>query len=498
MKLLKGLTMVLLMTFFSGASFGQENESADRNPAVAGQFYPNSPDQLNSQLDKLFRNAEPGRLDNVVAVLAPHAGYVFSGEVAASAFNQVDAGRTYDNIFILASSHHISFNGASIYNVGDYITPLGKVNVNQPLSRDLVEDNKVFTYRRDAHLHEHSLEVQLPFLQHRLGDDIRIVPIVLGTQDPGTCRDIAKALKPYFNSNNLFVISTDFSHYPSYEDAVEVDAVTAKAIVSGDPKKFLSAIEKNRKKNIPNLATSICGWTSVLTLMYLTEGNDQYDYHEIQYKNSGDAEMYGDKFRVVGYHAIAVTGPGEKKKFSLSSEDQEELLSLARRTIEVYLEQGVRPDVDTTELSAGLESKYGAFVTLRKEGKLRGCIGRFNPDKPLYGTVQNMAIAAATQDYRFPRVKIEELDEIDIEISVLSPMKKIDNVEEIELGRHGIYVKKGYSSGTLLPQVATEQKWGIDEFLGHCARDKARIGWEGWKDAEIYTYEAFVFSEKKH
>ena len=188
----------------------------------------------------------------------------------------------------------------------------------------------------------------------------------------------------------------------------------------------------------------------------------------------------------------------KKKKFSLSSEDQEELLSLARRTIGVYLEKGIRPDVDTSELSAGLESKYGAFVTLHKDGKLRGCIGRFNPDKPLYETVQNMAIAAATQDYRFPGVKTDELDEIDIEISVLSPMKKIDNVNEIELGRHGIYIKKGYSSGTLLPQVATEQKWGIDEFLGHCARDKARIGWEGWKDAEIYTYEAFVFGEKKH
>jgi hypothetical protein len=498
MKLLKGLTMVLLMTFFTGSSFGQQNESADRNPAVAGQFYPGSPDQLSSQLDKLFRNAEPKRFDDVVAVIAPHAGYVFSGEVAASSFNQVDAGRSYDNIFVLASSHHVSFNGASVYKVGDYITPLGKVEVNQELCRDLVEDNKVFTYRRDAHLHEHSLEVQLPFMQHKLGEDIRIVPIVLGTQSPGTCRDIAGALKPYFNSNNLFVISTDFSHYPSYEDAVEVDAFTAKAIVSGDPKEFLSAIEKNRNKNIPNLATSICGWTSVLTLMYLTEGNDKYDYHEVQYKNSGDAEMYGDKFRVVGYHAMAVTGPVEKKKFSLSSEDREELLSLARRTIEVYLEEGISPDVDTASLSNIMKSKYGAFVTLHKKGKLRGCIGMFNPEEPLYETVQNMAIAAATQDYRFPRVKMEELDEIDIEISVLSPMKKIEDVKEIEIGTHGIYIKKGYSSGTLLPQVATEQKWGLEEFLGHCARDKARIGWEGWKDAEIYTYEAFVFGEEKH
>jgi len=127
---------------------------------------------------------------------------------------------------------------------------------------------------------------------------------------------------------------------------------------------------------------------------------------------------------------------------------------------------------------------------------LRGCIGRFNPELPLFKVVQNMAVAAGTQDYRFPKVQPDELADIEFEISVLSPMKKIESIDEIELGRHGIYIKKGSSSGTFLPQVARHTGWTLEEFLGHCARDKARIGWEGWKDAEIFIYEAFVFSEK--
>jgi AmmeMemoRadiSam system protein A len=144
-----------------------------------------------------------------------------------------------------------------------------------------------------------------------------------------------------------------------------------------------------------------------------------------------------------------------------------------------------------------MKVKSGAFVTLKEKGDLRGCIGRFISDEPLYKVVQEMAIASSTEDTRFPRVESKEIDELEIEISVLSPMKKIHSIDEIELGKHGIYIKKGYYSGTFLPQVATETGWTKEEFLGHCARDKAGIGWDGWKDAEIYTYEADVFSEKE-
>lgn len=498
MKLIKAMAMVLLTIFFTGGSYGQDKEGTDRKPAVAGQFYPDNPAQLEAQLSDLFMSAEPAELGNVIAIVSPHAGYVFSGQVAASAFNQVDDERSYENVFVIASSHHVSFDGASIYNIGDYLTPLGRVNVNQDLARKLVEENKVFTYRRDAHLHEHSLEVQLPFLQHRLGEGFSMIPIVIGTQDPGTCRVIAGALKPYFKKENLFVISTDFSHYPSYEDALIIDGLTADAIITGKPEELLVAIEKNRKRKVPNLATSLCGWTSVLTLMYLTGEDDRYEYHKVQYQNSGDAPLYGDKYRVVGYNGLAVTF-NEKKDFTgfgLSQSEQKELLAIARQSIEGYLTDRIRPDIDPSTLGPAFKENYGAFVTLHKDGKLRGCIGRFNPEDPLYLTIQNMAIAAATQDYRFPAVTPEEMESIEIEISVLSPMVRIADINEIENGKHGIYIKKGYSSGTLLPQVATEQNWTIEEFLGHCARDKARIGWDGWKDAELYVYEAFIFGEK--
>jgi len=491
--------MIVLMTFFSSSLFGQKDESVDREPAVAGRFYSDDPDQLRRDLSILFEKAEPAKLNDVRAIISPHAGYVFSGEVAASSFNQLDDSRTYENIFVIASSHHVSFKGASIYNQGDYVTPLGKVSVNLDLARDLVGKNEVFTFRKDAHAYEHSLEVQLPFLQYKLGEDIRIIPIVIGARDKSDSKLIAEALAPYFNENNLFVISSDFSHYPGYEDAIEVDDATAKAIITNDPYQLIATLGANDDKHISNLATSLCGWTSVLTLLYLTKDNPEIEYTIIDYRNSGDSELYGDKYRVVGYYAIAVTS--EKKDtspaaFNMDQSEQDQLLRLARNTLTDYLSSGKMPEAGPEEFKGRLSEPYGAFVTLNKEGKLRGCIGRFNPELPLFKVVQNMAVAAGTQDYRFPKVQPDELADIEFEISVLSPMKKIESIDEIELGRHGIYIKKGSSSGTFLPQVARHTGWTLEEFLGHCARDKARIGWEGWKDAEIFIYEAFVFSEK--
>jgi AmmeMemoRadiSam system protein A len=153
------------------------------------------------------------------------------------------------------------------------------------------------------------------------------------------------------------------------------------------------------------------------------------------------------------------------------------------------------PEVDDKNFSPGLKLHSGAFVTLKEKGELRGCIGRFTADIPLWQVIQQMAISSATQDSRFNPVTAREIDKLEIEISVLSPMKRIYSADEIVLGKHGIYIQKGYYSGTFLPQVATETGWSREEFLGHCARDKAGLGWDGWKDAELYTYEAFVFGE---
>ncbi|MBE9468203.1 MAG: AmmeMemoRadiSam system protein A [Bacteroidetes bacterium] len=185
----------------------------------------------------------------------------------------------------------------------------------------------------------------------------------------------------------------------------------------------------------------------------------------------------------------------ENNKFKLSEKDKKDLLHIARITIEQYINENNIPDIDISNFSEILLSNCGAFVTLTQRGVLRGCIGRFNPSSPLHKIVQQMTIASSTQDYRFNKISPNEIDNLRIEISVLSPMKKINSIDEINLGRDGIYIKKENSSGTFLPQVANETNWTKKEFLGHCARDKAGIGWDGWKDADIYIYEAIVFHE---
>ena len=455
-------------------------------------------------LDDLFAKAQkPSEIGHVRALLVPHAGYVFSGGVAASGYMQLDPETRYDHVFILASSHRVSFGKASIYNQGDYLTPLGTVRVDQELSGRLIKENEVFTFDPSAHNQEHSIEVQLPFLQHHLKKPFTIVPIVLGTHLPETCRKIAEALKPWFNERNLFIISADFSHYPSYEEANRVDQSTARAFCSNSPEQFQKTILANEKLRIPNLATSMCAWPAALTLLYLTQNRPEIEFHEIEYKNSGDISPYGDKSGVVGYYAISVTQQkkpaGESTSFALSINEQEMLLDIAREALESHLQNKTPQGIDPDKITPNLNRKLGAFVTLKSDGKLRGCIGTFEPDQPLHRMVASLAVESATRDNRFLPVQARELKEIHIDISVLTPMRKIDNISEIILGKHGIYIRKGFQSGTFLPQVATDTGWTLEQFLGHCSRDKAGIGWNGWKDGEVFVYEAIVFEEKgKH
>ncbi len=181
--------------------------------------------------------------------------------------------------------------------------------------------------------------------------------------------------------------------------------------------------------------------------------------------------------------------------FYLTTEDKKALLAEARRAIEQLFGLDITPRPDLSACSEAIYAHCGAFVTLNKYGQLRGCIGQMISDRPLIETVRNMAVSAARHDYRFPPVTASELSDISIEISVLSPLKRIRDISEIELGKHGIYIVKGIRSGVFLPQVATETGWDLENFLGHCARDKAGIGWDGWKDADIFIFTATVFSE---
>ena len=497
------LCILIVMMIFSTGCNSQEQDRKksmiDRATYAAGRFYPSGAAELRNTLEGLFEKAKPKSVENVVAIICPHAGYEFSGSVAASSYNQIDSDKIFDNIFIIASSHQVSFNGASIYNQGDYLTPLGKVKVNIDLANDLIKQHPVFVFRADADKNEHSCEVQVPFLQYHLKKEFKIVPIILGTQTPQTCKEIAKALKPFFNDRNLFVISSDFSHYPKYDDANKVDHETSDAIVSNSASNLLKVLQSHEDQNIGNLATSLCGWTSVLTLLDITGDQKEYQFTQIDYRNSGDSK-YADKSQVVGYWSIAVSQTkksSSSSEFSLTFEDKKELLRIARTTINLYIRERKTPPINAHGFSNAILTSSGAFVTLKENGELRGCIGRFTSEEPLYKVIQEMAIASSTQDTRFEPVSVHEIDKLEIEISVLSQMKKIHSIDEIILGKHGIYIKQGYLSGTFLPQVATETGWSKEDFLGHCSRDKAGLGWNGWKDAEIYIYTAEVFSEKE-
>ncbi len=467
----------------------------DRMPYAAGKFYPADPSALQAALKTLFQTAEGKKAENPLAIISPHAGYQYSGLVAATAFKQLDPEKQYDNIFIIGSSHTLYFDGISIYNQGDYITPLGKIAVNIPLANKLINENKYISYVAGAHKQEHILENQLPFIQYYFKHPQKIVPIIVGTDDFKKLRALAKTLSPYLNKDNLFIISSDFSHYPHYADAVKADSTTAEGIIANSAQALLEALETNKKHHYPSLVTSACSWTSILTLLYITGEMPDVKYIPLKYMNSGDIPG-GDKNRVVGYFALALQKQHDETVHDfLSTADKKELLKIARNTIETYLKTGRIPPVDTNKLSPALKVHTGAFVTLNKQHQLRGCIGRFMADEPLYKVVQEMAVAAAVQDPRFTPVKPVEMDKVDIEISVLTPLKKIKDIHEIKLGRDGIYMVKNGRSGTFLPQVATDTGWSLEEFLGHCARDKAGIGWNGWKDADLYTYQAIVFSE---
>ena len=470
-----------------------DKEITIRPAYQAGRFYERNPERLSKEVDSyLDAHAQSSAYDNVAALIVPHAGYYYSGNVAAAAYMALNPKKQYKRVFLLGPSHQAWLDGSSADSAYDYYaTPLGNVKVDKETAQMLNQKKEVFRYREKAHQGEHCLEVQLPFLQRKLGDVPPIVPIIISTDEIDKLKQTAELLRPYFNDDNLFVISSDFSHYPAYDDACKVDTKTADAIQSGDVWELIRTVEKNHSDNIPNLSTSACGLFPIIVLMLLA-GN-QCEPKHILYQNSGDIDSnHADG--VVGYHAFAFLRNEVKETdgFTLTDEEKQKLKEIAYRSIKTALQHEKFNPGDLTPYPA-LNAKCGAFVSLHQHGRLRGCIGHFGEDTPLSDIVAEMARAAAFEDPRFPKLRSEELDDTDIEISVLTPMRRIQSIDEFQLHRHGIYIRKGWRSGTYLPQVADEVDWTKEEFISHCARDKAGIGWDGWRDAELYVYEAIVF-----
>ena len=487
-----------------------------RPATQANRFYTGDAKELSEEVDSLLalhRGETVYR--NVAALIVPHAGYYFSGNVAAAAYMAIPRDKQYKRIFLLGPSHHEWLDGASVNTEADYYAmPLGQVKVDRETAVALTAADSVFRYEPKAHDREHCLEVQLPFLQQLFTihsslftkEVPPIVPIIISTNDFQKLKRIAEALKPYLTDENLFIVSSDFSHYPKYEDACKVDARTGRAVESGDVEQFIAALEENARRGVRNLATSACGELAIVTLLMMIDST--YEVKHLMYQNSGDAEE-SDHSRVVGYHAFAIVRKSSQE-FSLSEDEKRMLKEIALTSIKDSLRNeelrikneefatahsAAQSDSSFFILHSSLKQKCGAFVSLHKHGRLRGCIGHFGEDVPLHEIVAEMARAAAFEDPRFMPVTADELSDIVIEISVLTPMRRIQSLDEFELHRHGIYIRKGYRSGTYLPQVADEVNWTKEEFVSHCAQDKAGIGWDGWRDAEteLYVYEAIVF-----
>lgn len=461
-----------------------------RKPAVVDTFYPANPNELKNQIEEFLKNVKKENFDGrIFGLIVPHAGYVFSGQVAAHCFKQLQE-LDFDTVVIIGMSHGAFFDGIAVYDDGYFQTPIGLVKIDTELAHNLIKSHPKIKSLKSAHLQEHSLEVEIPFLQQVL-KKFEIVPILMS--NPSDCQILAKSL--ILNSCGkkiLYVASSDMSHYPPYEIANQVDKATLSLIEGMDINKLVSWLNEPHDK----CSTLLCGSGAVLTLMLVAKEFGIDEAITLNYANSGDVPIIGDKSRVVGYGAVIFIQK-EEKPMMLSDEEKQLLLKIARDTIETYIKTRKVPPIDVVDYP-NLNQQAGVFVTLNKNKQLRGCIGYIRPIAPLAQAVSKMAIAAATEDPRFSPVTKDELKEIKIEITVLSELIRISNIDQIEVGKHGLYIVKGFNSGLLLPQVATEHGWNREEFLIHTCY-KAGLLPNAWKekDTEIYIFTGLIFHEKE-
>lgn len=465
-----------------------------RLPAVAGSFYSSQEKILKTEISQYLNQAKPIATGNLLKILiVPHAGISYSGRTSGWGFKQLE-GQNFPRVIILGVSHRAQFDHAAIFGKGLWQTPLGKVLVDENLALTLINKEQNIIADDIPHRDEHSLEIELIFLQKVLSD-FKVVPILVSNPSEQLIDHLAQKISKHLDENTLLVVSSDLSHYPEYNIANKVDNETIKAVLTGRIELFEKTIQDLESKAYPNLVTCACGQEAIKVALEASRILKLKDIKLLKYENSGDSG--GDKNQVVGYAAIGFWGPKSRTIIDrLDEKAQKEALIIARKTLEEYLLNTKIPQI-IPENKILLE-KLGAFVTLHNHGQLRGCIGRFEPDIPLYQVIQQMTRDAAVNDPRFQPVTKDELKDINIEISVMTPKKKINNWQDIELGKHGVVVQGEGRAGTFLPQVATETGWSKEEFLGNLCTRKLGLSGECYKDPEVnlYTFEAEVFKEK--
>jgi MEMO1 family protein len=471
---------------------------------LAGRWYTADRDQLAADLDAYLDQADTPPLPSVHALILPHAGYRYSGLTAAYGVKSV-VGKRFSRVIVMGPTHGVAMrNVASVPDATHYATPLGEA----PLDVEFLDALRAFPQFvsiPEAHRGEHSVQIEVPFLQQALGE-FRLVPIVVGQLDVTTARTMAQILCSLIDEETLVVVSSDFTHYgpgfeyvPFREDIPEniekLDMGAVREIEKRDPAGFMDYVEKT--------GATICGRNAIAVLLAMLPSDSEA--HMVHYDTSG--RMTGDSTNSVSYLSIAFTGRWRKGEpmeaqntdASLSEQDEEQLLKLARGTLEYYLEHKCPPTPEAlgVEITPSMEAVMGAFVTLHKDKQLRGCIGEIFPRRPLYEAVIAHAVNAGVNDHRFAQVEQAEVPSLHFEISALTQPAPVDSQEDIIIGKHGIVIDKNGRRAVFLPQVAPEQGWSLKETLEHlCA--KAGLPRDAWQEGMAFTvFEAIVFSEDR-
>ncbi len=474
--------ILVVLAAVTAAALVQAAGQGVKPAAFAGAFYPADPARLAADVGEFLSAARPAAPPSgkICALIAPHAGYVYSGRTAAAAYALV-AGRTVDTVVIIGPSHHVAFEGCSVWPDGGFETPLGIARVDAALAAEITRAGR-FRFRADAFAEEHSVEVQVPFVQKAL-PGAAIVPIIMGNPTRPTIRTLAGALaKTCLPKNVLVVASTDLSHFLPKAEAQATDGRTAALIRAMDTETIIRKTEAG--DNI------MCGGGPVAAVLLLAEKAGR---PRVEILSRTDSSSSGGP--VVGYLAAAVfAGENpEPEEFSLTPAEKLELLRLARAA--VAASAGRQALTGDRSGNPKFEAPRGVFVTLRKNGELRGCIGFAEPVAPLVQAVVQAAVYAATEDPRFPPVKPAELKDIKVEVSVLTPLREIVDARKVEVGRHGLVVSRGERRGLLLPQVPVENGWDRETFLEQASL-KAGLPPDAWRrGAKLFVFEAIVFGE---
>lgn len=476
---------------------------------LAGRWYPASAGDLRRALDGLIPDPRPDIASGVCAILVPHAGYAYSGKVAAQVYARLDS-NAFTRVVILGPSHSVAMpNRLSIPPADAVETPLGRIAVDTAFVQQLRRSPQVIHDPR-AHSREHSDQIQVPLVQTFVGRQVKLVPIVVGQMDRAGARAFAACLRPLLDNRTLVVVSSDFTHYgpnfgyvPFRRDVPkQIEALDHRVfsrIADHDAAGFWDVMEKTQ--------ATVCGHHPLAILMELLPpdakvGEVAYDTSGRQLNDWENSVSYLGAIVVGTWRPAAADQPVRPETPSqppdcLDPEDRAQLLALARATVESAARTGRLPELSAIgiELRPGVEKVMGGFVTLNKHHELRGCIGEIFPRRKLWQAVREQALNAALHDPRFSPVTTEELRDIAIEISALTPPHPVDSWRDIVIGRHGIVLEKNGHSAVFLPQVAPEQGWDLPTTLAYLSR-KAGLPADAWKEgATFMVFEAQVFGE---